>query len=808
VITICGFLAPFIAQLSMPVDSRASVGFPGRSTRVVLNITARNRKTWLTLAICIAWGISVIVALILEWLDAPDWLSPLNLCRLKLLATRMPSYPVVIAALAAVPVLVVLLMWIRRGRFLLGLAALLAVVSVAATCVRGQVVLCYAMLGVLSTLAAGLGHRILRAICPRLAELSAVSLLERLLLSMILGFGALSFVAFGLALSHTLYLGVVAVVLIVLAILCYPDCRQLTTDLLTAARSTFAAARQTDLRFAALVVALLFVCFQSSLMLALAPETEYDAMMYHLAFPQLYADHGGVIENPECLHSHFCHVVEMLYTLALVTAGQPLPQLLDLTVGLIILGLLFCLARRIAGPTAGWLAALVFYALPLIGWESGHALSDLFATLFVFAAVYAAVLWIDLGDNSLLGLAGCYVGLAVGAKLNTLLYVVPLGGLILAYLWLPGRFLPGSTEGRTTGERLRGMLRLGLTSLGIAAPWLVWEWVRTGNPVFPFYNGIFRSPLWEATNERMDFSTFGIGRGFVSFLRLPWDLTASPNRFGQMNMWGGLEALPLLCLPITLLWWPRRYWHLLWLPAGVLVGGTYLWFSQVKYLRYLSPVVPIMVVLAAVNGVALWTAFGKTPWRKALLSGFALLVAVAWFFDTRCWRVDGCPWQVVYGLQTSEEFLRSRMPEYDSLRYLAAQAEHRATRVFAYPLHVRLYGGDCIFYHRAISGHKPELILGHRHIPMSDSSQVVRALAEVPIDYLLMSYEADGRVRRGYECPLVDSDFLERCGEPVMMSVDQFGRRAYLYRFKPESFKSPDSEGPDTTLSLNFIGTD
>jgi hypothetical protein len=609
----------------------------------------------------------------------------------------------------------------------------------------------------------------------------------------------LSFVAFGLAVTHLLHVGVIAVVLAILAFVFFPECRQLLADCHAAIRANLPAVRQADLRFVALVVALLGVCVYLPLIHALADETEYDSMMYHLAIPQIYASSGGVVDTPESPHSHFCHGVEMLYTLALATVGQPLPQMLHWSAGLIVLGLVFCLGRRVAGSTAGWLAALCFSALPMIGWESGHAMSDLFTTLYVFAAVYTVILWVDLGDSSLLRLTGCLAGLAVGAKLNALLYIVPLEALVLSHVFLVNRL---------QREHLRGLLFCALATGAVAAPWLIWEWVRTGNPVFPFYNGVFQSPLWVAKNEKMDFDLFGFGHGFGHFLRLPWDLTAFPGQFGQVNAWGATEGLSLLCLPFTVLLWPRRLWKILWLPLGMILGGGVLWFSQVQYIRYLLPIVPLMVLLASVNGVVLWSTFATTPLRKAWLSGVILAVGMGWFIDTRWWHPERYPWALAYGLQSSEEYLDRELPEYAALRYLADEGKQRTTRVVAYPWHPRLYGGNSIFYHRCIAARNTELLLGTRRVAVSDAREVARAMAAASVDYVLLATDDDQHAEVDSSCPLFDPAFLKRHCELVMSREGLYHHWAHLYRFKPETVNCSDSTGPEPALSADSASSE
>jgi 4-amino-4-deoxy-L-arabinose transferase-like glycosyltransferase len=52
-------------------------------------------------------------------------------------------------------------------------------------------------------------------------------------------------------------------------------------------------------------------------------------------------------------------------------------------------------------------------------------------------------------------------------------------------------------------------------SLAIAAPWYVKSWLYTGNPVYPFFFGLFGGRYWNAENAvqyAQDQAQFGIGK--------------------------------------------------------------------------------------------------------------------------------------------------------------------------------------------------------------------------------------------------------------------------------------------------------
>ncbi len=737
---------------------------------------SRSGRILLTLGASLACAVCLLAALGVEWRAAPEWCSPRKLFSRDAVCWNSWS-PIVLAE----AIQIALLVWIKKGRVLLGGTTFKVALVVALTLFRWQNVLAYAVLIGLSLLAGGMGRRILSILCPRLPG----STLERLVVSLSLGFGGLAIVALILGVLSELHIGIIAGTLGLLGLLFASDCKQLLVEAAAAARRAWAN-RPDDLRLAAVVVTLCALCLVPSLVVALSDDAEYDVLWYHLGVPQVYALEGKVVELPECVHSHFCHGVEMLYTLALVIAGQPLPQLMHFLSALLTAALLFGLGRRVGGPTCGWLASLFFYALPLVSLESGHAMSDLFATLYAFAAVYAAMRWLDSQYSPLLTLTGCFVGLAAGAKLSTLLFLLPLGVLVLVRTcWLS----------RSNRGAVRDLVLCGTASLLTVSPWLVFEWSRTGNPLFPFYNNVFRSPLWEPVNEALDLALSGIGQSVSGLFLLPWHVTAGAGVFGDHG-WGGLEGLAFISLPLTVLLWDRRLWRQVWLPGGVLLGGCLVWYMRAQVLRYLLPLAPLMALFAAINATILWSALGTTSPRRALILGTGLTTLLCWFQGASWWAMkqsaaEGYPWHVAFGREDSKDALRYILPEYDLLRFLAARAESQPTRALAYPWHQQLYGGKCTLYGRAFSPDGLALQLGKQRISVTDGRAVAQALAAESIDYLLISRDKEYQVDPDYECIVTDPAFLDRYCRLIMARDGFYHRRACLYQFRPETIADP-----------------
>ena len=79
------------------------------------------------------------------------------------------------------------------------------------------------------------------------------------------------------------------------------------------------------------------------------PEIFYDALVYHLALPDLYWMRGGITPTPENLYSGLPLQASMLYALALPLGGDGLAHFVGWAFGVGSALLVFVLGRRVFG---------------------------------------------------------------------------------------------------------------------------------------------------------------------------------------------------------------------------------------------------------------------------------------------------------------------------------------------------------------------------------------------------------------------------------------------------------------------------
>lgn len=275
-------------------------------------------------------------------------------------------------------------------------------------------------------------------------------------------------------------------------------------------------------------------------------------------------------------------------------------------------------------------------------------------------------------------LAGLPAGLAAGFKQPSAVFAV---GLCLAFL----------LAGGSLARRFQLAFLFGLgTLLGIAVaagPWMLYLWDSYGNPVMPFFNEIFGSPMAELKDYR---DTQFLPGGFWPALLFPLRFLLDPSLTTEVPFRDIRILAALLVVPLAL---ASRL-----LPAGDGNGNgngagrlpygvrytllscalAYLaWlalFGIYRYVVALEMIAPLLVALAL--------GASRLPRRAALAAGAAVLLAMAVTVQVADW--DRRPW--------TERYIATTVPELpDPARTLVLMTGYEATSyvIPAFPEGVR-----------------------------------------------------------------------------------------------------------------------
>jgi len=486
---------------------------------------------------------------------------------------------------------------------------------------------------------------------------------------------------------------------------------------------------------------------------ALAPETEYDALWYHLWLPRQWLLHGTAFDTVHEYVALYPLTWELVFGAGLTAGGPVAAKLLHFWCLPLLALTAWQMTRRFFPAVSPWLTAAVTVTVPTVLWEASTAYIDLALALYVGLALYALMAWRDDGVKTWFWLAALCLGLGAAVKhLGLVAVVLAAAALVLAPRdgslgWATTRGWGRSRISHGRASWLRRLLPPALlvaTALLVAAPWYVRAWQAAGNPVFPELFEIFGGApalRWDAVTESgLDGfkSRFGVSRTPMELALLPWTVTMEGARFG-----GSLGPVFLALLP-TLAWVVWREQSSRWL-AGFAAGYLAVWASPLSsfQLRFLVPIVlplSVLVSLGIARAVSSPPGSGR-PRGAAAALGLALMFNLPPFMPLHEGNRDRDGWlthvtreiplRVVVGRQAGEDYLRERVPSYGAWQHLATAAPAAARVLVA--------GSRHNFYatREPLSMEAPAA----RPAWSEDAAQTTAALHALDVTYVLVERE-------------------------------------------------------------------
>ncbi len=313
-----------------------------------------------------------------------------------------------------------------------------------------------------------------------------------------------------------------------------------------------------------------------------------------------------------------------------ITSTRALNMLLALpeAVALMLVFLITVRVARATDPTTR-LVALVAVVIGATGAATHPVIATSMSDMIPCALILGAILRLlhlhdrpDPASAGRLALAGLLVGIAIGLKL-TLSYAA-VGIAVGLLFW--------------TGSALRVRLRAAVAvSAGVAVGLVAcdgWWWYRlyafSGNPMFPIYNDVFRSPL-APFGRFVDMRFFPRDRLQTLLYPFLWATDTAPLvTEPDQPMRDPRIALALLAglgLLLASVWRRARVPGNVRFLAAMFLVGYVLWQLQFSIFRYLSLLELLSGPMLAVSGLmVLRTPRGRTAMLAGMTASLCLLV--------------------------------------------------------------------------------------------------------------------------------------------------------------------------------------
>ncbi len=444
-------------------------------------------------------------------------------------------------------------------------------------------------------------------------------------------------------------------------------------------------------RFDRLLAGYCAVMLAVALIWALTPPTAWDGLVYHLTGPKLHLASGYVSHPLDLPYLGFPQLVEMLFAWGMGLTGERAAAAIHWFYGLLVVGVIVGgRGNHEGGDHKGgdheggdheggdhkggdhkgsdhkgrsYGAVAVLLSAPsivmLMGWPYVEMALVLYTTLSFMAL---ACFWEDGSQaRGWLVLSGVCAGLALSTKYTALALPPALGLALLVW-----RLAIGDWR-----YAIRAWLIVCGVALAIWSPWLIKNWLLTGNPVYPFF---FRGVYWD------DWRAWWYDRPGTGLITIaPWKLLAAP---WDATIWGvegaaGYSAtigpLFLALLPLLFLVWRRlALAQRRWLAAALAFCGVlyafWLWgIARTALLLQTRLLFSVFGLLALVAGVAV-DGLRALPSRPLnvdwLVRAVIVTVLTLTLAGTLLSFVQERPLGVLLGFESRQDFLSRRLGWY------------------------------------------------------------------------------------------------------------------------------------------------
>lgn len=419
-------------------------------------------------------------------------------------------------------------------------------------------------------------------------------------------------------------------------------------------------------------------------LLAAVPPVSRDALTHHLLIPRLYFQHGGIVELPHIHASYYPQLLELLYCIPMFFNNDIIPKYIHFMFALGTALLIYSYLKNTLSRAYGWLGAFFFLTLPIIVKLSISVYVDLGLIFFTTAVLYLLLYkWPQRGFAwRHLVLAGIAAGLAAGTKYNGFI-VVLLASLLIPFL------LTG--EQKRPKKAIVCLLCFWSMAIAIFSPWMIRNYLWTGNPVYPLAQKVFSHPSEQAnTSQPKKGATDNIftratpfwvrktiyKENILEILSIPARIFFQGKDDAPKYFDGVLSPFLLLLPFFAFQHRTRQERRVLSLWAAFSAGLILIvFFTSDMRIRYISPAIPGVVILSV---------FGLDNLRRHVLPGvlrsnrkqtafFSLILLLLFSFNISYMirQFDHVkPLSYLSGKITRDQYIERHRPEYPLVQYL------------------------------------------------------------------------------------------------------------------------------------------
>ena len=444
--------------------------------------------------------------------------------------------------------------------------------------------------------------------------------------------------------------------------------------------------RHTATVYQILLILLTFAVILTISIMASVPPVSRDALIHHLAIPKLYLKNGGMYEIPSLWFSYFPMNITLLYAIPLYFGNDVLAKFIHFAFAIGTAILICRYLKRRLGLIYGLLGALLFLTIPVVVRLSTTAYVDLGLIFFLFAALLYLFDWIEADFQiKYLLISAIFCGLALGTKYNGLV------GFFLLSLFVPFVYSRYKSDEKLYGAKAIGYcVVFFLAALIVFSPWMIRNYIWTGNPVYPLYNGLFnpKTSQTQKIDEFQEKASPGMNHlqirrdiykeSNLEIVLIPLRVFFQGQDDNPKYFDGRLNPF-LLLLPILALCGIRndtrkiKTEKLIFFYFSILV--LLISCAQISIrIRYFSSIVPPLVILSIFGLQHLqkmifdFSFFSKKIKKLCALSVVGVMLSLNGFYIIQLFNSIK-PFHYIVGKVNRDDYIQHYRPEYASMQY-------------------------------------------------------------------------------------------------------------------------------------------
>lgn len=428
--------------------------------------------------------------------------------------------------------------------------------------------------------------------------------------------------------------------------------------------------------------------------LSAVPPIDRDSLTHHLFIPKLYLQHGGIYEISDIAFSYYPMNLELLYLIPLLFSNDIIPKYIHFLFALLTALLIYRFLKPRTSTNIALFSSLFLLSTPIVVKLSTTAYVDLGMMFFSTASLLLILHWLESGAKRHLLLAGICCGLAAGTKYNGIVSIIVLTLLLPIFSIHRQQRASGSDRKAIAA----GCIFL-LSAMLAFSPWLIRNFIWTGNPIYPLHDSLF--------NPVPSHNTHSISEAVLPDSPSP---TMNPfvfRRFAYKEPWWQTMLLPLrfffegrdddpryfdgklnpflFILPFLAFLHPptngRVRHERQFLMAFSLLLFLLIFFQQVPRIRYIIGVIPPLVLLSAcgLHQILSTNAAGASSKKYLLGRSLAAACAIAalaynlQYLSSQFNLIK--PLTYITGKVTREQYITSYRPEYPAIQFINQQQQ-------------------------------------------------------------------------------------------------------------------------------------